>query len=99
MVYIILNITVILREKRRAKRGGHRKNYKVEVVVAVDQVLEKRYGKKTKKYVQSVMSKASNLYSKSNIGESISLSVVKIIYIKNKMGGSKKKVKGKFRVE
>lgn len=71
------------------------KKHTVEVVVAVDQVLENRYGKGIKKYVYSVMSKTSELYTSSNIAESINLSVVKIIYIKNKLGGSGTKEKGR----
>lgn len=73
--------------------------YTIELVVAVDRVVQNKYGNRTKEYVETIMSKTSDLYSKSNLNDSVILNVVKIIYMKNELGSSETKVEGKLRVK
>lgn len=64
----------------------NKKKYTIELVVAVDQLLEDRYGKNIKEYIELIIFKASYLYSNSNLKESINISLVKILHIKNELG-------------
>lgn len=63
----------------RAKRGGEQ--YTVEVVVAVDNEMVDYYGDELYDVVMTAMNLTSDVYQKSNLKQSISVSVLELIQL------------------
>ncbi|KFB39608.1 AGAP004201-PA-like protein [Anopheles sinensis] len=77
---------------RRKRSASHFANneHTIEVLVAVDNKMERYHGSELKSYVLTLMGIVSNVYADASIGNSIKIAVVHIMYIHHDLDAQKK---------